>query len=91
MFTSKDVQGLVEEVMKMQAFHHSHVMPLIGVCLDGGAGPAIVMPYMANGSLLNYLRKERGSLLLDENASPNKVLLYRMKHIMHNYPAKYKH
>ena len=48
-------------------------MSLVGVCLDAGAGPAIVMPYMANGSLLDYLRKERDSLLLDDDASPNKV------------------
>ena len=78
MFTSRDVQGLVEEVLKMQAFHHLHVMSLTGVCLDSGAGPAIVMPYMANGSLLDYLRKERDNLLLDENASPNKVCLVGM-------------
>ena len=73
LFTSKDVHGLVEEVLKMEAFQHSHVISLIGVCLDSGAGPAIVMPYMANGSLLDYLRKERDDLLLDERASPNKV------------------
>ena len=70
--------GLAEEVLKMQAFHHLHVMSLIGVCLDSGAGPAIVMPYMANGSLLDYLRKERDSLLLDENASSNKVFVIEM-------------
>ena len=55
----------------MQAFQHRHIISLVGVCL--GAGPAIVMPYMANGSLLDYLRKERDSLLLDEDAPPNKV------------------
>ena len=67
------MHGLVEEVKKMQEFHHINVMSLVGVCLDSGAGPAIVMPYMANGSLLDYLRKERDNLLLDRDASPNKV------------------
>ena len=67
------MHGLIQEVLKMKAFHHIHVMSLVGVCLDAGAGPAIVMPYMANGSLLDYLRKERDSLLLDDDASPNKV------------------
>ena len=57
----------------MQAFHHPHVMPLVGVCLDSGAGPAIVMPYMGNGSLLDYLRKERTNLLLHDDASATKV------------------
>ena len=51
LFTSRDVRDLAEEVLKMQAFHHLHVMSLVGVCLDSGAGPALVMPYMANGSL----------------------------------------
>ena len=34
-----------------------------------------MMPYMADGSLLDYLRKERESLLLDEYASSNEVSL----------------
>ena len=76
LFTGKDVRGLAEEVLKMQAFHHLHVMSLIGVCLDSGAGPAIVMPYMENGSLLDYLRKDRNSLLLAGDASPNKVFIH---------------
>ena len=73
LFAARDVHGLVEEVLTMQGFHHPHVMALVGVCLDSSGGPAIVMPYMANGSLLDYLRKERDNLLLDEDASRNKV------------------
>ena len=81
LFTSKDVHSLVEEVLKMQGFHHLHVMSLVGVCLDSGAGPAIVMPYMANGSLLDYLRKERDSLLLTGDACPNKVFVMGMLYV----------
>ncbi len=66
---------MLEEILKMQAFHHNHVMSLTGVCLDGGAGPVIVMPYMANGSLLDYLRKKRDTLILDEDASSDKVTM----------------
>ena len=53
----------------MSHFKHSHVMGLIGVCLDAGSAPFIIMPYMANGSLLNYLKKERKTIVLldDEN------------------------
>ena len=75
LFTSKDVRSLIDEILKMQEFHHLHVMSLVGVCLDSGAGPAIVMPYMANGSLLDYLRKDRDSILLTADASPNKVII----------------
>ena len=46
----------------MHALSHPNVMSLTGVCLDTGGGPAIVMPYMDNGSVLNYLKKERRKL-----------------------------
>ena len=54
------------EISKMKDFQHPNVMTLIGVCLDAGPGVSIVMPFMANGSLLNYLKKERGNLYLSE-------------------------
>ena len=50
----------------MSRFKHTHVMGLIGVCLDAGSAPYIVMPYMANGSLLDYLRKERSKLVVKQ-------------------------
>ena len=68
-----DVQSMVCEVNKMQDFHHPHVMSLIGVCLDAGPGIAIVMPYMANGSLFDYLKRERGSLELDDDCEIDQV------------------
>ena len=48
-------------------------MNLIGVCMDAGPAPYIVMPFMANGSLLSYLKKERPNLLLDETADEDVV------------------
>jgi serine/threonine protein kinase len=50
----------------MKDFQHPNVMSLIGVCLDAGPGVSIVMPFMANGSLLEYLKKERDKLYLTE-------------------------
>ena len=58
---------MMDEVLKMQSFNHPHVMILIGVCLDAGPGLALVMPYMANGSLLAYLKKERPNLYLTDD------------------------
>ena len=40
------------------------MITLIGVCLDAGPGVSIVMPFMANGSLFDYLKKERDKLYL---------------------------
>ena len=68
LFTPNDVQSMMDEVLKMQSFKHPHVMTLIGVCLDAGPGLALVMPYMANGSLLTYLKKERPNLDLSDDA-----------------------
>ncbi len=68
-----DVESMVCEVIKMQDFDHPHVMSLIGVCLDAGPGIAIVMPYMANGSVIGYLKRERNSLELDDNCEIDQV------------------
>ena len=50
----------------MKEFNHPNVMSLIGVCVDAGSGVSIVMPFMENGSLLDYLRRERDSLYLSD-------------------------
>ena len=55
----------------MKDFKHRHIMPLIGVCLDSGVG--VVMPFMANGSVLNYLKEKRESLLLSDEAEIDQV------------------
>ena len=67
--------------MKMKQFNHPNVMNLIGVCMDAGPAPYIVMPFMANGSLLSYLRKERPNLLLDETADEDLVRIRTAKRI----------
>lgn len=59
----------MKECAKMHDFDHPNVLKLSGVCLDGGPAPYIVMPYMANGSLLSYLKEERETLVLDPASS----------------------
>jgi len=63
LFTSNDIQSMMDEVLKMQSFDHPHVMTLIGVHLDVGPGLALVIPYTANVSLLAYLKNERSRLV----------------------------
>jgi len=67
------VSDMMEESLKMKTFSHPHVLSLIGVCIDAGESPYIVMPYMANGSLLAYLRRERPNLTIAEGASEDLV------------------
>ena len=77
LFTPNDVQNMMGEVLKMQSFNHPHVMTLIGVCLDAGPGLALVMPYMANRSLLAYLKKERPNLDLSDDAEFDTVKCFK--------------
>ena len=58
------VQELLSECAKMKSFDHPHVMNLKGVCLDGGPVPYIILPYMANGSLLSYLQRKQSDLVV---------------------------
>ncbi len=69
-FVQKDlVKDLLRECARMHKFEHPNILNLVGVCLDGGPAPYIIMPFMANGSLLSYLRQEREQLVLDVNVN----------------------
>ena len=67
------VRKLLKECSRMYSFNHPNVLSLSGVCLDGGPAPYIIMPLMANGSLLNHLKKNRDSLVIssDNTGSEN--------------------
>ena len=76
----------------MKKFQHIHVMGLVGVCLDAGPAPYIIMPYMANGSLQSYLKKERKTFVLEEDTDEDTVrgltILYSQAfcfHVKHLY------
>ena len=63
----------MKESLKMKGFEHPNVLNLIGVSIDTGESPYIIMPYMANGSLLSYLKKERPMLTIAEGAGDEMV------------------
>eukprot|EP00731_Ephydatia_muelleri_P021571 Em0014g162a len=73
LFTMDDLCSMMGEILKMQDFHHPHVMTLIGVSFDANHTPSMVMPFMANGSLLSYLKNNRSSLLLAQAAEEEKI------------------
>ena len=58
------MKQMLKECSKMHSFKHPNVLNLTGVCLDGGPNPYIIMPFMVNGSLLAYLKKNRGKLVV---------------------------
>ncbi len=57
----------------MKSFDHPNVLSLIGVCVDAGPLPYIIMPFMTHGSLLLHLKKERENLILPEGSDEDKV------------------
>ena len=44
----------------MKNFSHPNIVGLLGVCLDSEDGlPYIIMPFMPNGSLKEFLKRNR--------------------------------
>ena len=68
-----NVEDLRKECTKMSEFDHPNVLTLIGVCLDGGPAPYIIMPFMEKGSLLSYLKKNRENLVLEPGTDEDVV------------------
>lgn len=64
---------MLEESVKMKDFDHPNILSLIGVCIATGSSPYIVMPFMANGSLLSYLKQQRHKLTIANGAEQDLV------------------
>ena len=72
----------MEESLKMKHFDHNNVLCLIGVCIEARPAPYIVMPYMPNGSLLEFLRKERATLVLKDSSKVEEYTVSKLDHIL---------
>ena len=57
--------ALLDEAQRMKSLDHPNVLTLIGVGMDALSAPHIVMPYMANGSLLAHLRGTNNYVLVN--------------------------
>ena len=58
----------MRECVKMTNFDNPHVLGLIGVCLDAGPAPYIVLPFMDNGNLLAYVKKQKKNLVFPDHS-----------------------
>ena len=63
-YDSATVKEMLRECSKMYEFDHPNVLNMRGVCLDGGPAPYIIMPFMINGSLLDYLKNNQARLII---------------------------
>ena len=71
--TKNEIEDILSEVLKMDNLSHPHVMNLIGVSISNTLSPILIMPFMENGSLLSYLKKERSNLYLDYDVEEESV------------------
>ena len=63
LFSNNDLEILAKEVSTMLSFKHTNVMSLIGVCIEGEM-PLLIMPFMSNGSVLDYVRSRKDKLMI---------------------------
>ena len=56
----------------MLSFDHPNVMSLTGVCLDKEI-PLLIMPFMANGTVLEYVTQHKEDLRLTSKATEAQV------------------
>ena len=49
-------ERIIKEVTLMISLDHLHVMSIVGVCFDGEA-TLLIMPFMLDGSVLEFVRK----------------------------------
>ena len=68
------VDDFREECMKLSQLKHPNIMETVGVCLDGGAVPFLVMPFMSNGNLLQHLKTNRKKFVLPANKPPDELV-----------------
>ena len=55
-----EVKAFFAESLIMKDFSHTHILGLLGVCFDTpDSTPYIVLPFMANGNMKDYLKSKR--------------------------------
>ena len=72
---------MMKESERMQNFKHPHVLNIVGVCVDAGPAPYIIMPFIANGSLLAHIKKEKTNLVVPNDADDELASLYYLMHM----------
>ena len=70
------IDSFLDECLRISQLKHPNIMEIIGVCLDGGAVPFLVMPFMNNGNLLQYLKTNRKKFVLPADTHPDETVGY---------------
>ena len=60
----------------MKDFDHPNVLTILGICVDAGPIPYVVMPFMSHGCLKSYLKDHGNDLMvLSDESDEDKVSL----------------
>ena len=79
LFSRNDVERLAKEVSTMLSFEHTNVMPLLGVCVEAEI-PLLIMPFMSNGSVLDFVRQNKEEMLCNNTATEPQVIILPQSH-----------
>lgn len=58
---SSNVEEFLNEALMMKDFNHTNVLKLIGISLEEGEFPLVILPFMKLGDLLTYIRNEENT------------------------------
>ena len=72
-FTHEHTKTLIKECALIHEFDHPNIISLVGICLDAGPSPYIILPFMENGSLLSYVKDNKNILHTDTNTNEETV------------------
>jgi len=61
-----NVECFIREGIMLKDYVHERILTPIGISIDENNLPMIVLPFMANGDLLNYLRNTKKSLTVKQ-------------------------
>ena len=65
-----ELKGFLEESMLMCEFDHPHVLGLTGISLDANNSPYLLLPFMENGDLREFLKIKRGTTMSNITSYP---------------------
>ena len=72
-FTHERTKTLIKECTLIHELDHPNIISLVGICLDAGPSPYIILPFMENGSLLSYVKNNKTILRTDTNTNEEMV------------------